>query len=63
MSRNLEPKSNRIKEVYSWASQLTSESRSRGWINEWHVWPDELDTVLRKLSVMSGGVIGLIGLQ
>jgi hypothetical protein len=63
MSGKPNSKSNRIKEVYSWASQLASESRSQGWINEWYIWPEELNTLLRKLSVMNGGVIGLIGLQ
>jgi hypothetical protein len=63
MSVKSDSKSNRIKEVYSWASQLASESRSQGWIDEWYIWPNELNTVLRKLSVMSGGVIGLIGFQ
>lgn len=52
-----------VKDVYSWASQLASESRERDWINEWYVLPDEIDIIRRKLSVMSGGVIGLIGLQ
>jgi GTPase SAR1 family protein len=63
MSGKSNSKSNLVQEVYSWSSQLASESRSQGWIDEWYVWPEELNIVLRKLSVMSGGVIGLIGLQ
>ena len=51
-----------IEEIYSWTSQLASESR-RVWINYWYVWPDAVKQVIQQLETMSGGVIALVGLQ
>jgi len=50
-------------EIYSWASQLASESRKLDWVFHWYVWPDAVREVIRKLETMSGGIIGLVGLQ
>jgi hypothetical protein len=50
-------------EIYSWASQLASESRKLGWVFYWYVWPDAVREVIHKLETMSGGIIGLVGLQ
>jgi len=61
---NVESSSNfSIEEVYSWASQLASESRRIDWIANWYVWPDAVSRVLRQLEIMQGGIIGLVGLQ
>jgi hypothetical protein len=50
-----------ISEIYSWASQLASESRKLDWVFHWYVWPDTVREVIRKLETMSGGIIGLQG--
>ena len=50
-------------EVYSWASQLASESRKLDWVFYWYVWPDAVREVIHKLETMNGGIIGLVGLQ
>jgi hypothetical protein len=50
-------------EIYSWASQLASESRKLDWVFYWYVWPDAVREVTRKLETMNGGIIGLVGLQ
>ena len=50
-------------EIYSWASQLASESRKLDWVFYWYVWPDAVREVIHKLETMSGGIIGLVGLQ
>ena len=52
-----------VAEIRLWASQLTSESREINWIANWYVWPDAAARIYRELKSMSGGVIGLIGLQ
>jgi len=52
-----------VEEVYSWASQLASESRQPEWIAHWYVWPDALARFMPQLNAMSGGVVGLVGLQ
>jgi GTPase SAR1 family protein len=52
-----------ISEIYSWASQLASESRKLGWVFYWYVWPDAVRELARKLETMNGGIIGLVGLQ
>ena len=50
-------------EIYSWTSQLASESRKLDWVFYWYVWPDAVRKIVRKLGTMSGGLIGLVGLQ
>jgi hypothetical protein len=50
-------------EIYSWASQLASESRKLDWVLHWYVWPDTVREVIHKLETMSGGIVGLVGLQ
>ena len=50
-------------EIYSWASQLASESRKLDWVFHWYVWPDAVREIIHKLETMSGGIIGLVGLQ
>ena len=50
-------------EVYSWASQLASESRKLDWIFYWYVWPYVVREIIHKLETMNGGIIGLVGLQ
>jgi hypothetical protein len=57
------PTDRRIGEVYSWASQLASESRTIDWIIGWYLWPDAVRLILRRLDAMKGGVIGLVGPQ
>ena len=52
-----------VSEIYSWASQLASESRKLDWIFYWYVWPDAVREIIHKLETMSGGIIGLVGLQ
>ena len=52
-----------LSEIYSWASQLASESRKLDWIFYWYVWPDAVREIIHKLETMSGGIIGLVGLQ
>ncbi|MCJ7635767.1 hypothetical protein MUP77_25665, partial [Candidatus Bathyarchaeota archaeon] len=53
----------RIKEIYSWASQLAAESRFSTWMNYYYVWPKTVLRILDRLGSMSGGIIGLLGLQ
>jgi hypothetical protein len=50
-------------EIYSWASQLASESRKLDWVFHWYVWPDAVRKIIRKLETTSGGIIGLVGFQ
>ena len=50
-------------EIYSWASQLASESRKLDSVFRWYVWPDAVSEMIHKLETMSGGIIGLVGLQ
>jgi hypothetical protein len=50
-------------EIYSWASQLASESRKLDWVFYWYVWPDAVREIIHKLETMNGGIIGLVGLQ
>jgi hypothetical protein len=50
-------------EIYSWASQLASESRKLDWVFYWYVWPDSVREIIHKLETMSGGIIGLVGFQ
>jgi len=50
-------------EIYSWASQLASESRSPDWVFYWYVWPDAVREIIHKLETMSGGIIALVGFQ
>jgi len=52
-----------VSEIYSWASQLASESRKLDWVLHWYVWPDAVREVIHKLETMNGGIIGLVGLQ
>jgi hypothetical protein len=53
----------RVGEVYSWASQLASETRDVGWVNYWYIWPESVQRILRQLETMRGLVIGLVGRQ
>jgi hypothetical protein len=57
------PATPRISEIYSWASQLASESRKQDWIFYWYVWPDAVREIIHKLKTMNGGIIGLVGAQ
>jgi hypothetical protein len=50
-------------DIYSWASQLASESRKLDWVFYWYVWPDTVREVIHKLETTNGGIIGLVGLQ
>jgi len=50
-------------EIYSWASQLASESRKLDWVFYWYMWPDAIREIIRKLETTSGGVFGLVGFQ
>jgi len=50
-------------EIYSWASQLASESRKLDWVFYRYVWPDAVRERIHKLETMNGGIIGLVGLQ
>jgi hypothetical protein len=50
-------------EIYSWASQLASESRKPDWVFYWYVWPDAVREIIRKLETTSGGIFGLVGFQ
>ena len=52
-----------VDEIYSWASGLTSESHESDWSPNWYVRPDAVSRALRQLDTMSGGIIGLVGLQ
>jgi hypothetical protein len=52
-----------LSEIYSWASQLASESRKLDWVFYWYVWPDAVREIIRRLERMNGGIIGLVGLQ
>jgi hypothetical protein len=52
-----------VDEVYSWASGLTSESHGSDWIPYWYIEPEAVSRILRQLNIMSGGIIGLVGLQ
>jgi len=35
-----EPVKSTVDELYSWAGQLASESRSPDWVTGWYVWPE-----------------------
>jgi hypothetical protein len=50
-------------EIYSWASQLASESRKLDWVLHWYVLPDSVREIIHKLETMNGGIFGLVGLQ
>ena len=50
-------------EIYSWASQLASESRKLDWVFYWYVWPDAVREIIHKLETTSGGIFGLVGFQ
>ena len=50
-------------EIYSWASELASESRKLDRVFYWYVWPDTVREVVHKLETMSAGIIGLVGLR
>ena len=52
-----------LTEIYSWASQLASESRKLNWVFYWYMWPDSVREIFHKLETMNGGIIGLVGLQ
>jgi len=53
----------RIDEIRSWAGQLASETRGSSWIREWYVLPASISTLLSRLEIADGAVIGLVGLQ
>ena len=42
-------------EIYSWASQLASESRKLDWIFYWYVWPEAVSEIINKPETMDGG--------
>jgi len=42
-------------EVYSWGSQLASESRKLDWVLYWYVWPDAVSEMIYNLETMNGG--------
>ena len=50
-------------EIYSWASQLASESRKSDWVSDWYVRPDAVHEIVHKLETTSGGIFGLVGFQ
>ena len=50
-------------EIYSWASQLASESRKLDWVLHWYVLPDAVREIIHKLETMNGGIFGLVGFQ
>jgi hypothetical protein len=52
-----------LDEIYSWASQLASESRRLDCVFRWYVWPDAVREIIHKLETMNGGIIGLVDLQ
>ena len=52
-----------IDEVYSWASQLASESRGQGWVTHGYVWPDAVAHIVQQLKTTRDGIICLVGLQ
>jgi hypothetical protein len=52
-----------MEEVYSWASNLTWESRLPPWEKFGYVWPDEVKRIAQRLEVMRGGMVCLVGLQ
>jgi len=52
-----------IEDIYSWTSQLASETRSSDWIDYWYIFPDEVKQIIQQLETMNGGVIALVGLQ
>jgi len=58
-----EPVKSTVDELYSWASQLASESRSPDWVAGWYVWPEAVLRVQHQLETMKTGIIGLVGLQ
>jgi hypothetical protein len=51
-----------ISEVYSWGSQLASESRKLDWVLYWYVWLDAVSEIIYNLETMNGGIIHLVGL-
>lgn len=61
-SKNLEPgNSVSTSEIYSWASQLASESLKLDWVFYWYVWPDAVSEIIHKLETMNGGIGRLAG--
>jgi hypothetical protein len=50
-------------EIYSWASQLASESRKSDWVSDWYVRPDAVHEIIHKLETMRSGIFGLVGFQ
>jgi len=58
-----EPVKSTVDELYSWASQLASESRNPDWVTGWYVWPEAVLRVQHQLETMKAGIIGLVGLQ
>src|SRR5208282_1935579 len=53
----------RMGEVYSWASQLASESREPQWISDSYLMPNEVSHLLTHLRSVRGALVGLVGLQ
>ena len=49
-------------EIYSWASQLASESRKLDWVFYWYVWPDAVREIIPS-SKRCDGIIGLVSSQ
>jgi len=42
----------RVGQIYSWASQLASESRDVNWVARWYLWPDAVRLILGRLDRM-----------
>ena len=63
-SKKPEPASSvQASEIYSWASELASESRKLDWVCDWYVWPDAVREIIQKLETMNGVIVGLLGVQ
>ena len=52
-----------MSEIYSWASQLASDTRELDWVLYWYVWPDAVREIIHKLATMNGGIVGLVDSQ
>ena len=52
-----------VDEVYSWASQLASESRNPDWVTGWYVLPQTVVWVHHQLETMKAEIMGPVALQ
>jgi hypothetical protein len=62
MKNKVEKTSERIKEVYDWASLLAVENRDRDWL-KYYYWTEPAKLLLLRLRNTKRGLIALIGLQ